>query len=178
MSGLTEPQIRLLAYKMRGWVAGEFLSDFTAARTRAVQGQGGGTYYLDDARTQNAWHETTSKGYAVTGADHSVIVSLTWAEVREWADSVPIERRTRIIEIGREIRDVMGRWKPYTFRQAKPDEDRADWDAYHAARYAEIVQHNEATRLAAQPLEAERDRLIAAAMPQAADQLDLFGEAS
>ena len=181
MSGLSEQQIRLLQYKMRGWVAGDFLHDFDSARKRAVASMGGGTYYLDDARTQGAWHETTSKGYAVRqtlGADHPVIVALTWAEVREWADSVPLDIRARIIELGREIRDVMGRWKPYTFRQAKPNEDRDDWDAYREARYAEISAHNTAVRLAAQPLEAERDRLIASAMPQAVDQLDLFGEAS
>jgi hypothetical protein len=182
MSGLSEQQIRLLHYKMRGWVAGDFLHDLTAAKTRAVQGQGGGTYYLDDARTQGAWHETTSKGYAVRqtlGADHPVIVALTWAEVREWADSVPLDTRTRIIELGREIRDVMNGWKAYTFRQATPDEDRAEWDAYREARYAEISAHNDAVRLAARPLEDERDRLIRQAMPEpVGEQMDLFGESA
>lgn len=166
---LTGAQIELLQRRSSGWLGAWFITDFDAARKHAVQSQGGGTYYLDPERTDTAWYETTSKGWAVRRRhDAAPIITVTWAQVREWADSIGQTDRARITELALQLRqrEHAGlKWRMYTFRTQRDDETPEEWQANRDARYAEIDADNTQWSAARRVVEDELQAVLTSTMP-------------
>lgn len=178
---LTEPQVRLLRRRMRGWMVSDFLANFDAARSRAVASMSSGSYWEDGRR--DGWYETTSKGWQVVRWEkdkpREVLVSLTWSEIRAWVNSVDDATRARCIAITGQIRDLNENRRDYGWRRMLDGETRDEYLRARCRQVEEVAAHNKPFEEAVFALEVERDQLIEATMPEpAGEQLDLFDGAA
>lgn len=105
---MTPDQFHLFA---RGsWLPIWLIADFEGTRPKVVASQGGGTLFALDGRRGH--YATTARGLeAAVGGQ--VVTTLTWAEVRAWAQSLPPAAIARAAELGRAGREHQAVWPNY-----------------------------------------------------------------
>ncbi len=167
------------------WLTLWLISDFDTARSHAVSGSSGGTFYCRGVRGH---FQTEARGITWRGGD--IEESVTWSETRRWSDSLSADvkqQAAQLREAGQEIQRTYpsqypGIGRPYCWdvrddRHSDDDcrqcaIDREDLDAANARRDAEREAWHQRNR----EHETQVRALIASLRPddEPADLLDLL----